>query len=60
VKLLLADAEKWHTQATTGVGMTQTQAQQDDQSASNLDAIEQAKRMVHQRAEQGAAGGSDA
>ncbi len=50
VRLLLSDAEKWHTQATTGTGMTRTQAHQEDRTAGNLDAIEEAKRLLQQRA----------
>ncbi|MDT0138081.1 hypothetical protein [Acidovorax sp. PRC11] len=50
VRLLLADAEKWHTQASTGTGMTRVQAQQEDRTAGNLDAIEEAKRLSRERA----------
>lgn len=56
VRLLLSDAEKWHTQATTGTGMTRVQAQQEDRTAGNLDAIEETKRILQQRAGQAGEG----
>lgn len=48
IGLLLAQAEKWATQAKTGRGMTQTAAAQADQTAANADAIEQAAGMAIQ------------
>ena len=50
VRLLLQDAEKWATQCQTGHAMTSTQARQADQTSANADAIEEAKRLMRERA----------
>lgn len=49
VKALLANAEKYHTQYTTGRSMTDTRARQIDQSQSNYDAASEAMALLEQR-----------
>ena len=49
VGLMLQNAEKWATQYQTGATMTSTQARQADQTSSNFDAIEEAKRLARER-----------
>ena len=48
-KLLLVDAEKYHTQWQTGRQMTATRARQIDQTASNHDAAEEAMQLLASR-----------
>lgn len=50
VRLLQQNAEKWATQCQTGVAMTSTQARQADQTSANAGAIEEAKRLMRERA----------
>lgn len=63
VKLLLADAEKWLTQAQTNRTVTRTEAQQADKTQTNLNtaqsAADKARAMIAQR-EREAQEGSDA
>ena len=63
VKLLLADAEKWLTQAQTNRTVTRTEAQQADKTQTNLNtaqsAADKARAMIAQR-EREAREGSDA
>lgn len=46
---LLAQCEAYRTQWASGIAMTATAAQQADKSSANLDAIEEAKRLLRQR-----------
>jgi hypothetical protein len=46
---LLADAEKLRTEWATGRSMTNTTARQIDATQSNLNSVEQAKRMLAAR-----------
>lgn len=52
VGVLLNQAESFHTQWARGQAVTATAAQAADKSSANFDAIEQAKQMLRQRAEQ--------
>lgn len=46
VKLLLADAEMYHTQYMTGRSMTSTRARQIDQTQSNFDTVAEAMQIL--------------
>lgn len=64
VKLLLADAEKWSTQAQTGQTMTATQARAADQTEGNANAADEAAEkaiaMVEERRAAARQGGGPA
>lgn len=49
VKLLLADAEKYHTQYLTGRTVTTTQAQQIDKTQANFNAAGEAEALIRAR-----------
>lgn len=52
VKLLLADAEKWAAQTSTGQTMTNTRARQADQSQANCDAADEAMAILRAQRQQ--------
>ncbi len=49
VKLMLSDAEQYHTQYITGRTMTQTRARQVDQSQANFSAADEAMALIAKR-----------
>ena len=53
VGVLVNQAESYRTQWARGLAITSTGAQSSDKTSANLDAIEEAKRLMKQRKEGG-------